>query len=542
MNSRRIVILVFFGSVINLLMAQERHVIGNSFDYLRQAEPWLTSTNAAGLRYLPIQQISSVELFLNKGNGGFVNYYQSNNSLSWGARTESFFRLNPKVVLYGKVDYSNFTGRNMGGSAWIEPEYHPFNLVEMTDDNTGTKNKEDYMIVGAASVQLHNNWTIGAKLDYHAANYAKFKDLRHTNKLLDMTATAGVAYSVGTIAEIGANYIYRRSVESVAFRIYGTADKLYHTLIDFGAFYGRSEQFGPGASYTRNSDNKPIPMFNQFHGGALQVNVHLSSTWQWFNEFSYWKRAGYYGKKLPNTSVLTEHDGNVLSYEGTVSWKSWNKRMCLHQWQIGLEHDAITNNENSFVIISPPDGGHADTEYTGQTKTLNRTIVNARLNYLLTLGENLHFPEWALQAGVEVFRRQQIAVSEKPYYRRQTIQTAYFYMSGQKNKALDSKNSYSISLQVLYGLGNHSHNDGIYETQGDAEKPPATTDFNLYREYDFLTAKRIQGTVGGIYYRQLNPTVRGYVRAEYRLTNALSLEYTSEKTHQLISVAIGCIF
>ena len=536
MNYRRIILLIFFGNVISSLVAQDRHVTNNSFDYLRQAEPWLTSTNAAGLQHLPIQQISSVELFLNKSNGGFVNYYQSNNSLDWGARTESFFRLNPKVVLYGKVDYSNFTGKNMGGSAWIEPEYHPFNLVEMTDDNTGTKNKEDYLIVGAASVQLHNNWTIGAKLDYRAANYAKFKDLRHVNKLLDMTATAGVTYSVGTIAEIGANYIYRRSVESIGFRTYGITDRLYHNLIDFGAFYGRSELFGTGSLYAKNSSN--APMFNQFHGGALQINANLSHVWQWFNEFSYRTRAGYYGEKSPGTPVLTEHDGNVLSYESTVSW---NKRTRLHQWQIGLEHDAITNNENIFQRTPAPDGGNADMRYLGQTKTLNRTIISVRLNYLLTLGENLHFPEWTLQAGAEAFERQQTA-SEYPYYRQQTVRNACFYAFGQKNRVIDAKNSYSVSLHVLYGSGSHSHNDGTYQTPATGQKPPATTDFNLHREYDFLTAERIQGTVGGIYYRQLNPTVRGYVRAEYRLTNALSLEYTSEKTHQLISVAIGSIF
>jgi hypothetical protein len=531
MLKKKIIVLVLFSGVFcsAKLAAQEK------LDYIRLSEAWLDSENAAGLQYLPIQKISLAEVYLNKSNGKFVNYYQSDNSYEWGASTESYLRLNPKIVFYGKVSYANFTGQNMGGSVFIRPDYHPFDIVEKTDEARGEKNKEDYHLIGAVSAKLSPKWAIGGKLDYEAANYAKHKDLRHTNKLLDLTATAGLSYSFGAMGDVGINYIHRRSVESMQIKMYGTTDRVYYSLVSFGAFYGRSEIYGTGG-YTDKDNNNP--MVNSFNGVALQLNLRLSSQWTWFNEFSCQSRNGYYGIQSPQTPIFTEHQSNILSYSGTVSYK---KRDQLHQLKLNAGREQLENNENIFQRNTPQGGGQTDVLYYGSNKVLDRTISKMQLVYTADLGVKDYLPAWSLQAGGDFYNRRQ-TVSVFPFYRKQNIHCFDAYLSADKNTIINQKSRYSISLGVLYGSGGGTLNeDGVYQTSSSDQKLPDTTDFNLYHEYGYLTASHIQGNIGIGYARVLNPVVSGYVKANYELNHALNGYLKNQQQHNVL-LTVGCNF
>ena len=145
-------------------------------------------------------------------------------------------------------------------------------------------------MVGAVSADLSKKITIGGKVDYTAANYAKQKDLRHVNKLLDMNVTVGVSYLLNKQIELGANYYYRRSTEGLLLDMYGTTDQIYNSLISYGSFFGVMEQFGENG-YTKEGEEKPL--FNEYHGGALQLKWHILPKLQFFNEFAYKSRSGY---------------------------------------------------------------------------------------------------------------------------------------------------------------------------------------------------------------------------------------------------------
>jgi hypothetical protein len=505
------------------------------FEYIRESEAWLGSENAAGLQYLPIQKISSAEIYFKKDNGKFVNYFQSDNSYEWGALTESFYRLNPKVVFYGKVHYTNFTGKNMGGSVFINPYYNAFDIVEKADDSRGEKSKEDYHLIGAVSAKLSSQWTIGGKLDYEAANYAKYKDLRHTNKLLDLTTTAGVSYSLGEIVDIGIHYFYRRSVESMQIKMYGTLDKAYYSLVSFGSFYGYSEIYGTGG-YTDKDESHPT--VNQFHGAALQLNLRFSQHWNLFNELSYQSRKGYFGEKSPGTPIFTEHQSDILSYSGTLSYKKQGQH---HRLKINAEMEQLENNENIFELKSSSGGGSKDVLYYGNNQVLDRTVSNVKALYTADLGVKNYLPTWTFQAGGDFCNRQQ-KVSVYPFYRKQNIHYYNGYLSACKNKIIDRKSRYSISLGALYGSGGGIlHEDGVFQTPAESQEKPETTDFNLYNEYEYLTASHIRGNIGVNYSRLLNPAVRGYVRANYELTNALG-DYFKNQKYTSAFLAVGCVF
>lgn len=127
---------------------------------------------------------------MNKSDGQFIDYFQSPDSYTLGGEAESFYRVTPRLVFHGWVSYHNFTGKQMGGSAFIDPNSTPFNMVESTDTTKGAKQQEVYRLTGSLAYDLSKRVTLGAKMDYTSTNYTKRKDLRHRNKLLNLVATA----------------------------------------------------------------------------------------------------------------------------------------------------------------------------------------------------------------------------------------------------------------------------------------------------------------------------------------------------------------
>jgi len=309
---------------------------------VEQTEPWLQSENVAGLNNISAGKLSYGELYFGKQNGGLRNYYQSSDSYNWGAKAESIYRLNDNVMLYGKVGYDNFTGKGMNGSTFINPENTPFDIVEYTEENSGKKNMETYNLVGAVSGKLSDRLAIGGRFDFTAANYAKFKDLRHQNKLMDMDVSVGLMYNLSNSIRLGGNYYYKRSTEGLYFKSYGTTDKVFKSLISYGGFFGKVETFGENG-YTKETEEKPL--FDQYHGGALQLEWNISPSLSWYNQVSYKSRSGYYGKKSPYTIVYSNHDAKIYDYNTTLTLRN-NKN--IHTLQLGLSYDKLNNRENIY--------------------------------------------------------------------------------------------------------------------------------------------------------------------------------------------------
>jgi hypothetical protein len=496
------------------LFAQDTTGNRRDFEYIRQSEAWLTSSNAVGLQYLPVTKISSAQAYASKSNGQFINYHQSNNSYELGALTESFFRMNPRVVFYGKVNYANFAGSNMGGSVFIRPYNNAFDIVETADTTRGVKNMESYHLTGATGVKLFGGLTLGGKIDYRAANYAKYKDLRHINKLFDLSATAGLSYSFGKWADLGANYLYRRSVEGVSFATYGTTDRQYTSLIAFGSFYGRIEMFGDNG-YTESNSTHPV--VDESQGAAFQLNLNPGAKWSVFNEISFQSRKGYYGKRSPSTPVYLAHEASVKAYSGAASFKNRNSR---HILNVNMKQEELETFENVYRVENSP-GGRTDIVYYGKNKVLNREVFT--LNAVYTA--NLHIidfqPTWTLQGGAN-FRRREQTTSLYPYFRKQNIRYSDVYLTA-KRTIVCKNNEYGLLLGVLYGAGGGAaKTDGTYTAPSESQQAPKSSDFNLYREYEYLTATRFSGNIGFIYSPPLFNVGKTSIRLDYEWTKALN--------------------
>ena len=137
-HSKILAIGMIAGAFCSGLSAQQTDSLSwKTIEQVRHDDAWLSSENAAGLYTLPSIHLSVVEGYADKGKGNFVNYGEADNCSRFGARAESFYRLNPRVSFYGRLHYYNFVGKNMAGSYLINPSDAPFNIVEYSDDNRG---------------------------------------------------------------------------------------------------------------------------------------------------------------------------------------------------------------------------------------------------------------------------------------------------------------------------------------------------------------------------------------------------------------------
>ena len=177
---------------------------------------------------------------------------------------------------------------------------------------------------------ITNKWAIGAKFDYTAINMARTKDLRHTNKVLDLDASVGASYMLSDKFTIGAHYTYNRYIEGVAFNIYGTTDQQYFSLINYGAFSGKQELFDT-SGYTVKSTTYPF-VENTHHVG-LQLDWKIGKRFKLYNEFIWADLNGYYGKKGTSSIQFTEHSGKIINERLSLLYSG---RKTFQQLRLGL--------------------------------------------------------------------------------------------------------------------------------------------------------------------------------------------------------------
>ena len=522
---------------VSLPLHAQDSLLLRDYGYVKQYDPWLTHKNAAALTRYARQNIVEAEAFVTKGNGGLVDYTDSRNTLEAGACVESFYRLSRRVVGYGAISYANWTGRDMTGSAFMQDRM-PFNLVEDSLTNDGRKHRDTYRLTGGLGVDVWQGISFGARLDYTSANYAKYKDLRHKNKLMDLSLTLGAYAPVSSWMSVGADYTYQRTTESVTFGAYGKSDKVYKTLIDYGAMMGRVEQFG-NEGFTDKS--REMPFFEDGHGGSLQLELRpwTARDVTLFASLDLHHETGYYGRKSPYTITYTNHGRDVFEAQGRLSYGIAASRMFL---DMRYAHEKTVNRAETYRPLIN-DAGSTYYEYYDAAETGTRKWDDLSLHYTLQLGLCEELPGWQIVAGYQLCQRQQTAYLY-PFFRYQHLKRNTASLAATRNLIM-SKGVLSVALQASYGKGSGEPcQDGTFTTPDDRQEPPATMEAFLLREYRYLTAAQY-GVGGSVKYAFRFPGTRlkthARVLVDYRTTSEEN-PYTQGNGHVQAGLAIGCTF
>ena len=542
------------------------------------AEPTIAGKNAAAFTRYTFENIGVAELSLTKGKGGFVDFSGSPDVLSVDASVESFFRLNSRAVVYGKISYTNFSGHDMAGSAFIQSQQNlqssifnlqsphlPFDIVEDSLTNTGTKHQDTYHLTGGLGYDLYKGFSLGTRLDYTAANLAKYKDLRHKNKLMDLDLTAGfylpLALTGSTELSLGANYLYHRTTESLQFSTYGKNDKVYNSLVSYANFMGHVEQFG-NTGYTDKS--REMPLVSDYNGIGAQLNFQ-SSIFNFYNAFTYAHRSGYYGRKSPYTITYTGHESDIYHYDARLSVSS--PRGPRFSLDFSLSAENLRNDAANYRELQNEQGA-TYYEYYTPVKTANKLWTDGTLALTAELGSftpangqrstvngqrsmvngqrSMVNGQWTFRAGLNWHHREQTAYVY-PFRRSQDISSTEPFVSVCRNILASRKSSsfwtFALDFSFLKGSG-EPYEDLTYQTPSDKQEQPPTMDAYLWREYTWLTAAQYH--VGGsVAYSFIMPAtrLRTFVRLSlsHRKANETS-EYSLGRDFTSASLAIGCTF
>ena len=513
------------------LVAQPASPLLRNYQFVKQQEPWLTGDNAAGLITFSAKNICEAEISLAHGGGNLTDLRGSSNVLEVGASVESFYRISRRTVAYGTISYTGWTGRDMAGSAFMRQRL-PFDIIEQTNDNTGRKHRDTYRLTGAVGVDLWRGYSVGARLDYTAANYAKYKDLRHSNKLMDLKLSVGAIAPVLPCLTVGANYQYHRTTESVTFSTYGKEDRVYNSIVDFGAMMGRLEQFG-STGYTDKS--REMPLVENQNGGSVQIEWKPAAALSLHNELTMAHRAGYYGRKSPYTIVYTNHHANILAYQGRFTLRHANS---IHQLAVRAEVENMVNNRENYTELKN-EAGATHYEYFTDTRTGNKRWSTLDVDYTLHLGMQGETPTWTVSAGYHRMNRRQTSYVY-PYYRRQDISVDHL-SAGLTRNIITRRGVWSLSLQAAWQKGQgEPYVDGTYVTPGEKQTQPATMDYYLLQEHHRLTARQYH--VGGeLKYAFLFPATQLKTHIRASVQHRKSTE-GSRHDYTTAALAIGCTF
>lgn len=521
------------------LMAQtsdSTSLLFRDFGFIRDSDPWLSGNNAAALTRYSSRNISRAEISMSYGKGGFVDYYQSGRTMETGAEVESFYRLSQRAVVYGKMSYAGYTGHNMAGSVFIEPTRMPFDIVEDSLSNAGKKHRDTYNLVGGVGIRVWRGLSLGARLDYTAADYAKYKDLRHKNMLMDMNITLGAYWQIGSSFAVGANYYYRRRTEDISFSTYGKGGVTYISLISYGAFMGRTEQFSANG-YTGSSHEKPL--VDQYNGGGFQAEWRLSPSLVWYNVLGMSNRKGYYGSRSNYTITYTGHTSNLYDYSTRLSLSLNCQR---HELEASVSSEKLENWENTYLEVVNSSGA-STYRYYDPVKSADKKWVNCHLGYNAYLGIVGEMPVWTFKAAIDMMHRD-ITAYDYPYYRRQNIGNAEGSISAERNIMLGrGVLGFVLGVSYLKGSGTLCE-DLTYVTPSSSQTTPPSMDTYLRREYEYLTSSQYAVRTS-VKYSFLFPQTKmdTYVKisGEHRKANETD-EWMEGKDNTQIQIALGCTF
>lgn len=494
---------------------------------------WLHSENASGLVFYKEKTMSEVALYGQLLRGDLRNYFSSSEEMLWGAEAASLCRLSKKVVVEGKVGYRNSSARNIAGSYFIDPTHTPFDLIEYTEDNRGDKELEQYNLHGAVGVDLGKWVALGGSFDYSAANYTKRKDLRHVNSLMDMRLVLGGVLHAGDKMNVGLNYAYRRQNETLQLSIYGTQDKTYSSLLSYGAFFGKQEVFGD-VGYTKENENKPL--FETYHGGALQVSWQIAKNVQWFNEVGYSTRNGYYGDPSYSTVVYAEHSGNEIYYKGTLNTIHRSDR---HNVLIEFNHSVVSTVENIYSYHNEV-SGRDYVEYLGQREVGERSHNTLKLTYDGRYNIVQGMPTWVATLATS-FNHRSVLASNYPDYRKQKLCWWGVKATGTRN-FLKQQNCYSLSVSAIYrGGAGDAYSDGRYGSVSQGSSLTRMRNDLLYQEWEYFTKTQLGVGIDLGYSRHFGK-LRASVNLAYQVSHALDTEYLGNAMRHDVSLRLGCQF
>ena len=388
--------LVLFANLICLPIMAQR-----DYSLIEHRNAWLTSGNAAALTAFADSSVARATLRYRYEGGKLRSEGEGKDVNNFDADVRSYYRLSRSVVVYGRMAYDNFNGTKMAGSMFLPTsELMPFDLIGHSEDIAGDKHAETFNATGSIGWNVCRALSVGARVDYAAGTYAKHRDLRHTNTLMDLDARVNAMLSFNDNSGVGAGFVYRRRTETMSFNVYGTTDRIYSTLVDYANRQGEIETFGV-EGFTDDSNEQPL----------LSEYVGFNAQGKWkgiFADVTYTHRTGCYGKRSQYTASHERHHGDATSVHLRYDLPHVASRLVWFDANFATER--LTVERENYRRVTSATGGavtyyeyYEPTKMSDKTQTQGSVVVNA---YWKPSGEIFL---WHINGGVTYWTRHQTA-------------------------------------------------------------------------------------------------------------------------------------
>ena len=508
------------------------------YDQVLSRYPLLRTSNAATLTsYTPGDStqrlLGDARLSISTAHGHLERHNAAPHAWQAQAQVRSIYRMNPRVVLRGMMDYSYGCGSRAGGSVWIHPERMPFDITETADSTRGDISLETYHLNGEAGIDIGQGISLGARFDYSTASGAKRKDPRHTSVLMNCDISVGAAWQHSGLT-IGANYLFGRNTEAVKFSTVGRTDQLYHYLIDYGALFGRDETTD-GNGYVGSSNERPL--LDLKHGVALQAAYQFGAT-SWGVEGRCQHRHGHYGLESPSMIDFNRHNGD----EWTVQAWWQNISPCAQQRvSLSWNHQSLSDKERTYRIIT--NQGVTDVNYYDDRLMGQRSSHALGISGDARWGIHRELATWQVRADVNHYRHS-VTASVYPYYRQQQAYLTQVTLHGVRNWLTERDHVWSLQLQAGWaGGGGTAAHDGTYEAVNADSGTPAEHALYMMRQYEYLTANRLlAGMSVGWSMPVMHHHMRLYAEGSYRYCQAHDIHYLENGYRHHAALSVGCLF
>lgn len=486
----------------------ERSVFANSS---------LNSSNPSFLQNIKDSILLNVKSYYCLGKGNFTNYFSSNKYYKLGIETESYNRLNDKTVVYGLASYDYYKGKNSSGSSFLDPYRMPFNFIEKTEETKGDRQIEQYHLAGGISYHISDRWILGAKLNYKTISFAKLKDMRNMNNILDLVVSPGLAYTFTNNNAIGLSYNYSRYIENMVINKYGDTDKDYYALVNKGAFMGLFHLYGEnGILKTVNKK----PWVDIAHQIGIQYNMFFANKTNCFVELNYEKGKGHFGNDSDVSVVYMRHKREKYSFNTQLTLTKRNKT---HMLSLSGSYARLTNKEQLFQEVTTS-GGSTITNYYGENETYNRKRSNVNIQYNYYWGDEYLKAPWQFSM-VYVHNNIQRKAIYYPDFRKQDINW-HSISVGIARVIKCEKTAFLIKYSSAFVRGNGGEpTDGKYFSSTGSTVEPDYLNNLLYKEKEYLTAKRIISTVALRADHNYKKDMDIYLELDMAYTKPFDIEY-----------------
>lgn len=435
-----------------------------------------------------LEEIEDSILFTTKAiysleKGDFTNYFAPNQSYKLHAKTDSYNRLSKRLVVQGSASYSFHKGKNVRGSSFLDPYKTPFNFIEEKKEVKGDRRIECYHFVGAISYQLTKQLGIGADIDYQSINFAKLKDIRNSNEILDLKTGAGVAYHISKHYTTGLSYRYKRYIEGFQPLKEGKSQKDCYAITNKGSFMGSMDLYDKRYGILNMSSKKPWVAIA--HNISFQNRYNFSTDLKTFIEVSYEKEKGHFGDEENISVIYFKHNRKTYSILLNGIKKGTKNS---HILVLRGAYEKLQNNEPHSQGTTL-EGGSTKVNYYGENEIFSRRQTSFSLQYnWLWGGQYLQAP-WHLSFSFH-HKRMKRKASYYPHFRKQDLSwqigkvglTRLFHI-----KRVDF--SVHFASGFTRGKGGAPH-DGMYPNEGSTSTPMYMNEL-LYQEKEYLTAKRL---------------------------------------------------